>query len=274
MREEKVFIRRNDCEEYIETGTRHICKKSKEGIMKEIGQSRVQERNIIPHLSKQIEMAQNSNKLNCNNTGKEERETNKENNSARKISLPRVTITRPFNDLDSSETTKGSYLDRADKSEDAQNEDTRKGGGKIAGRRALPEITITCPPVEVFDCNEEDEKINELFTKRRYMVCRDSPRSGKRTISLVDFPHGLSALEKSDSLYLESPANCLDSPYSFSNVDLSFTYNSPMCSPFTPPFTPELRRNSKFIYPGPVPVFALEQSFPPAEFKDEMLAAD
>ena len=254
-----MFIRGRGCGEYLQATAAHLCNVEKDGrtIMKELGQQQVQEGNHGTSLSKQIEMAQNSEKAN---------DTSKSSPSV-KISVPQVTITRPFHDPDKSEEN------TADKNEE-QNEDVQKSGGKIAGRRALPEITITCPPVEAFDAQEDSDLINGLFTKRRYMVCRDSPRSGKRTVSLVDFPHGLSALEKSDSIYVESPGNFLDSPYSFSNVDLSFTYNSPLCSPFTPPFTPEMRKSSKFIYPGPVPIFALEQSFPPAEFEDEAKLTD
>eukprot|EP00112_Aurelia_sp_Birch-Aquarium-sp1_P007893 Seg1860.9 transcript_id=Seg1860.9/GoldUCD/mRNA.D3Y31 product="hypothetical protein" protein_id=Seg1860.9/GoldUCD/D3Y31 len=142
----------------------------------------------------------------------------------------------------------------------------KPGNARLAGRRALPDITITCPPVDAFGI-PDNLNTPDIFTKRRYMICKDSPGGSRRNISLVDFPSGLSALEKPDMSYLESPMNIAQSPYSFAHLDLSFIYKSPACSPLASPFTPEMRRKSKFIYPGTIPVVSVDQSFPPVEFE-------
>ena len=278
MREDTVFARGRSCGECLQGAGKVIRSIEKEKrIMKELGNSQVQQNQRKMNLSKQIEIVQSCEKSSCNNLDGVEKRVDIDKGPSRKMSVPQVTITRPINDIEKADTAENGDCRNNEDKNDQQNEDVQKSGGKIAGRRALPEITITCPPVEVFDNQDNQEDVdfnNGLFTQRRYMICRESPRSGKKTISLVDFPHGLSALEKMDSLYVESPANFLDSPYSFSNVDFSFTYSSPLGSPFTPPFTPEMRKSSKFVYPGPVPVFPLEESFPPANFKDEKVTVE
>ena len=178
-------------------------------------------------------------------------------------SLPQVTITCPVlidesgvmrEDGDSNDKTnfRGNTLN--------------PGNARLAGRRALPDITITCPSVDAFG-SEDNLNTPDIFTKRRYMICKDSPGGSRKNISLVDFPSGLSTLETPDMSYLESPMNIAQSPYSFAHLDLSFIYKSPACSPLTPPFTPEMRRKSKFIYPGTIPVTSVDQSLPPVEFE-------
>ena len=266
MREETVFMRGRSCNDCLKTDGRLTTRSENEKrIMKELHK----ENNRRLSFTKHIEMAQTSKKSNINTLDVLECQQGN-NNQLQKLSLPKVTITTPFNDGDKSEAAGSGELCRNTARTDEGNTDAQKSVGKIAGRRALPEITITCPQTEASESQEDESLSNGIFTRRRYMVCKDSPRSGKKTISLVDFPHCLSELEVNDSLYPESPANSLDSPYSFSNVDLSFTYSSPLGSPFTPPFTPEMaRKPSKFIYPGPVPVFTLEESFPPAKFEDD-----
>ena len=269
MREE-VFITGRTCSDCLHTDGRLTNgSKTEKCIMKEFGEPN----NCKMSVPQNDKIAQNREKIHLNNAEcLESQEENITSSQSRKIPLPKVTITRPFSEkIETTETSH--YRNDTYKGKDEDNEDAQKSGGKLAGRRALPEITITCPPVEAFDYQDED-LTDGIFTRRKYMICKDSPRSGKKTISLVDFPHGLSELEGNDLLYLESPANSLDSPHSFSNVDLTFTYNSPLGSPFTPPFTPEMTKPSKFIYPGPVPVFSIDQSFPPAEFKDEKLTAE
>ena len=271
MREEKVFIRGHGCSECLQTDGRLAPSNENEKcIMKELGK----ETNRRLSISKHITLTQSTDKSQIsNNEDLEDQQEDINNSQSQRLSLPKVTITTPFNDVEKREGTEtGSYRNEAIR-DDENNEEMQKNGGKIAGRRALPEITITCPPVEGFE-SQDDDTNNGVFTRCRYMICRDSPRSGKKKISLVDFPHGLSELEKHDSLYLESPTNSLDSPYSFSNLDLSFTYNSPLGSPFSPPFTPEMTKKSTFIYPGPVPAFSFEQAFPPAELKDEKVTAE
>ena len=271
MREEKVFIRGHGCSECLQADGRLTPNNENEKcIMKELEKETDRRLSI----SKHIELAHSNDKSQIsNNEDLENQQEDTNSSQSQKLSLPKLTITTPYNDVEKPKGTEaGNYRNDAARDEDS-NEETQKNGGKIAGRRALPEITITCPPVEVFE-SQDDDANNGIFTRRRYMICRDSPRSGKKRISLVDFPHGLSELEKHDSLYLESPTTSLDSPYSFSNLDLSFTYNSPLGSPFTPPFTPEMTKRSTFIYPGSVPAFSVEQSFPPAELKDEKVTAE
>ena len=178
-------------------------------------------------------------------------------------SLPQVTITCPVV-IDESGVTREDG-DSNDKTNFRGNT-LNPSNARLAGRRALPDITITCPSVDVFG-SEDNLNTPEIFTKRRYMICKDSPGGSRKNISLVDFPSGLSTLEKPDMSYLESPMNIAQSPYSFAHLDLSFIYKSPACSPLTPPFTPEMRRKSKFIYPSAIPVASVDQSFPPVEFE-------
>ena len=288
MREEKVFLQGRKCNE--NRSRDRLTGNRKEAILKEFRKTTSDAEEVVS-LTKRIEMVQirgkgeemlqNMEQLNAIAQGSEqppetgESEGEKEisqkeklETATKKLPLPQVTITCPLT-IDRTFDGPNSNTDsNKEEKQDEQGENSQKNG-KLAGRRALPEITITCPPVEAFDIPDNDAFTNGLFTKRKYMICRESPRSGRRRISLVDFPSGLSSFEKSDSMYLESPANFVDSPYSFANVDLSFTYTSPLSSPFTPPFTPELRRSSKFIYPGAVPIFRLEESFPPAAFDDD-----
>ncbi len=174
------------------------------------------------------------------------------------LPIPQVTVTFPVNN----ESEYGSEEDKGTLSllGNAEVSNQRQGSGNLTGRRALSDITITCPPIEALDSDAFDE---QYFTQRRYMVCRESPRTGKKKTSIIDFPNGLSELEKHDASWGESPRSPIGSPFSFSRLDLTFTYTGPLNS-LTPPMSPRPTRNS--LYPAPVPVFKLEESFPPAEF--------
>lgn len=182
-------------------------------------------------------------------------------------SLPQVTITCPILiDEPGVLGEDGDANSRTNCPDNFRGNTLKPGNARLAGRRALPDITITCPPVDAFGI-PDNLNTPDIFTKRRYMICKDSPGGSRRNISLVDFPSGLSTLEKPDMSYLESPMNIAQSPYSFAHLDLSFIYKSPACSPLASPFTPEMRRKSKFIYPGTIPVVSVDQSFPPVEFE-------
>ena len=181
--------------------------------------------------------------------------------------VPQVIITRPIKPSEVEPTSKPSKAMPSQITNRQGDKQTNQAYCNIAGRRALPEITITCPPIG--GSNEFDPSIFEdgYFTERRYMICRDSPRSGKRKTCVVDFPNGLSTFDTFDG-WADSPINFVDSPVSFSGIDLAFAYTGPLNSPLTPPQSPYQGRRSSLLYPGPVPVFKLEESFPPAEFKE------
>eukprot|EP00794_Sanderia_malayensis_P006905 gene6905-7683_t len=206
--------------------------------------------------------------------------------------LPQVTITAPINNTDNNNNNNNDNVDNNDNDtkdaedvnddNDANNNDDhgnhqhgnesedvkesssqpctaalRAGNSNLALRRAVPDITITCPPIEFFDNLDE-----QCFTQRRYMVCRESPRSGKKRTSIVDFPTGLSSF---DAEVPDSPRSFIDSPIPYSRIDLSFTFKGSLNSPFTPPMSPAFSNRKAPLNPGPFPVFNLEESFPTAE---------
>ncbi len=171
--------------------------------------------------------------------------------------VPQVTITCPMIGIDNNHDDK-----KQTNIKSSELYTPKANGSNLAGRRAVPDITITCPPIESFDSFDQ-----QFFTKRKYMVCRESPRSGKKKTSVVNFPEGLSSF---DAEIPDSPRSFIDSPVPYSCIDLAFTYNGSLNSPFTPPMSPLFANRKPSLYPSPVPVFKLEDSFPPAEFEQSL----